>query len=94
MAQLPNPLAGLKVVEVAHDIGGEFAGLLLAQMGAEVVKVEPPEGSPTRRVGPFAKGQAGAQCGLCVTAPDRQRTDRDAGSQGTGDELLLERRQL
>jgi crotonobetainyl-CoA:carnitine CoA-transferase CaiB-like acyl-CoA transferase len=39
------------VVEVAHDIGGEFTGLLLAQMGAEVVKLEPPEGSPTRRVG-------------------------------------------
>jgi crotonobetainyl-CoA:carnitine CoA-transferase CaiB-like acyl-CoA transferase len=59
MAQTPHPLAGLKVVEVAHDIGGEFTGLLLAKMGAEVVKLEPPEGSPTRRVGPFAKGEAG-----------------------------------
>jgi len=57
MAQAPHPLAGLKVLEVANDIGGEFAGLLLAQMGAEVVKLEPPEGSPTRRVGPFAKGE-------------------------------------
>jgi crotonobetainyl-CoA:carnitine CoA-transferase CaiB-like acyl-CoA transferase len=59
MAQTPHPLAGLKVVEVAHDIGGEFTGLLLAKMGAEVVKLEPVEGSPTRRVGPFAKGEAG-----------------------------------
>jgi crotonobetainyl-CoA:carnitine CoA-transferase CaiB-like acyl-CoA transferase len=59
MAQTPHPLAGLKVVEVASDIGGEFTGLLLAKMGAEVVKLEPPEGSPTRRVGPFAKGLAG-----------------------------------
>jgi benzylsuccinate CoA-transferase BbsE subunit len=64
MAQAPHPLAGLKVVEVAHDIGGEFAGLLLAQMGAEVVKLEPPEGSPTRHVGPFAKGQGGPDASL------------------------------
>jgi len=53
----PHALAGLKVVEIAHDIGGEFTGLLLAQQGAEVVKLEPPEGSPTRRVGPFAEGR-------------------------------------
>jgi benzylsuccinate CoA-transferase BbsE subunit len=64
MAQTPHPLTGLKVVEVAHDIGGEFAGLLLAQMGAEVVKLEPPEGSPTRRVGPFAKGREGPDSSL------------------------------
>jgi crotonobetainyl-CoA:carnitine CoA-transferase CaiB-like acyl-CoA transferase len=64
MAQTPHPLTGLKVIEVAHDIGGEFAGLLLAQMGAEVVKLEPPEGSPTRRVGPFAKGREGPDSSL------------------------------
>lgn len=64
MAQSPHPLAGLKVVEVANDIGGEFAGLLLAQMGADVIKLEPPEGSPTRAVGPFAKGQAGPDTSL------------------------------
>jgi len=57
MAELKHPLAGLKVVELAHDIAGEFEGRLLAQMGAEVIKLEPPEGSPTRRVGPFAKGR-------------------------------------
>jgi len=64
MAQTPHPLAGLKVVEIANDIGGEFSGLLLAQMGAEVVKLEPPDGSPTRRVGPFAKGQTGPDASL------------------------------
>src|SRR5204863_3596597 len=42
----------------------EFAGLLLAQMGAEVIKLEPPEGSPTRRVGPFAKGREGPDTSL------------------------------
>jgi crotonobetainyl-CoA:carnitine CoA-transferase CaiB-like acyl-CoA transferase len=44
----------LRVVEIAGDPAGEMLGKLLAQMGADVVKVEPPEGSPTRRIGPFA----------------------------------------
>src|SRR4051794_30218937 len=55
---LPHPLAGLKVVEVAEDPGGEFAAMLLGQMGADVVKLEAPQGSPTRQVGPFAHGGA------------------------------------
>ena len=64
MADRRHPLAGLKIVELAHDIGGEFAGLLLARLGAEVVKLEPAEGSPTRRVGPFAQGRSDADSSL------------------------------
>ena len=48
---------GLRVVELAGDPAGEMLGKLLAQMGADVVKVEPPEGSPTRAIGPFAGGR-------------------------------------
>src|SRR5690349_5904313 len=33
-------------------------------MGAEVIKLEPPEGSPGRKIGPFAKGQAGPDASL------------------------------
>lgn len=46
-------LAGLKVVEVADELG-EYCGLMLAGLGAEVIKIEPPEGSPTRHIGPYA----------------------------------------
>jgi crotonobetainyl-CoA:carnitine CoA-transferase CaiB-like acyl-CoA transferase len=45
-------LAGVRVVEVA-DEQGEYAGLLLAGLGAEVIKVEPPAGNSTRAIGPF-----------------------------------------
>jgi crotonobetainyl-CoA:carnitine CoA-transferase CaiB-like acyl-CoA transferase len=45
-------LEGLRVVELA-DEQAEYAGLLLASLGAEVVKVEPPQGSATRGIGPF-----------------------------------------
>jgi crotonobetainyl-CoA:carnitine CoA-transferase CaiB-like acyl-CoA transferase len=48
----PGPLTGLTVLELA-DEQAEYCGLVLAGLGAEVVKVEPPGGSPTRRIGPF-----------------------------------------
>ncbi|MDE3204044.1 MAG: CoA transferase [Acidobacteriota bacterium] len=53
----PGAFAGLEVVEISLDAAGEMAGRLLAQYGANVLKVEPPEGSPTRSIGPFAHGE-------------------------------------
>ena len=47
-----TPLAGLKVVELARILAGPWAGQLLADLGADVVKVEAPEGDDTRRWGP------------------------------------------
>lgn len=47
---------GLKVVELADEPGAEYTGRLLAEMGAQVVKVEPPGGAASRRVGPFEGG--------------------------------------
>src|SRR3954454_8308734 len=54
MRQTPEmrPLAGIRVVEAASYISGPFAGLTLADLGAEVTKVEPPRGDPYRRFGP------------------------------------------
>ena len=48
----PGPLAGLRVLELA-DEKGQFCGKLLADLGADVVKIEPPGGEAARRVGPF-----------------------------------------
>src|SRR4051812_18070386 len=45
-------LAGLRVIELA-DEKAEYCGLTLAGLGADVIKAEPPGGSPTRRIGPF-----------------------------------------
>lgn len=51
------PLAGLQVLEFSHTVMGPTAGLLLADMGADVIKVEPaPAGDHTRRLGGFASG--------------------------------------
>jgi len=46
------PLAGLKVVELARILAGPWAGQILADLGAEVIKVESPEGDDTRKWGP------------------------------------------
>ena len=47
-----RPLAGLRVVELARILAGPWAGQTLADLGAEVIKVEAPEGDDTRRWGP------------------------------------------
>lgn len=47
-----TPLAGLKVVELARVLAGPWAGQTLADLGAEVIKVEAPAGDDTRRWGP------------------------------------------
>jgi len=51
------PLAGVRVLEFCHTIMGPSAGLVLADMGADVIKVEPaPGGDKTRRLPGFAAG--------------------------------------
>ena len=47
------PMSGVKVVELAHVASGPFTGLLFADMGADVVKVEPPKGETFRNWPPF-----------------------------------------
>jgi len=53
----PLPLAGIRVLEFCHTVMGPTAGLLLADLGADVIKVEPaPDGDSTRRLRGFANG--------------------------------------
>ncbi len=47
-----TPLAGLKVIELARILAGPWIGQTLADLGAEVIKIESPEGDDTRRWGP------------------------------------------
>ena len=55
MAEAARPLAGLKVAEFTHMVMGPTAGLLLADLGADVIKIEPLAGDNTRRL----KGSGG-----------------------------------
>ena len=56
------PLSGLRVLEFTHAVMGPTAGLLLADLGAEVIYIEPPQGDPTRRLKGFSKKEMLARC--------------------------------
>jgi crotonobetainyl-CoA:carnitine CoA-transferase CaiB-like acyl-CoA transferase len=57
---MAKPLHKLKVIDLSRILAGPFAAQLLADLGAEVLKLEPPEGDPTRGWGPpFEQGDHG-----------------------------------
>src|SRR5437016_5030990 len=55
---MAKPLAGVRVIELANFIAGPLAGTLLADMGADVVKVEPPQGDMGRATPPIRDGES------------------------------------
>jgi crotonobetainyl-CoA:carnitine CoA-transferase CaiB-like acyl-CoA transferase len=50
-------LDGLRILEVGRSVGASYATKVLADLGADVVKIEPPGGDPTRQRGPFPHGE-------------------------------------
>ena len=55
---MTGPLAGIKVLELSQIIAGPFCGMNLADLGAEVVKLEPPGGETLRALGAFMPGES------------------------------------
>ncbi|MDP3862456.1 MAG: CaiB/BaiF CoA-transferase family protein [Phaeovulum sp.] len=66
-----TPLAGLKVVELARILAGPWAGQMLADLGADVIKVEAPEGDDTRRWGPPFLTREGEEAAAYFHATNR-----------------------
>lgn len=60
---VPQPLHGVRVVDLTSAIGA-YCTRLLGDLGADVVKVEPPAGDPMRRKPPFKGGSAGPEASL------------------------------
>ncbi|NKJ48518.1 carnitine dehydratase [Burkholderia sp. SG-MS1] len=52
----PGPLHGIRVIEIGHMLMGPYCGMLLADLGAEVIKIEPAEGDIGRSISPHAIG--------------------------------------
>jgi crotonobetainyl-CoA:carnitine CoA-transferase CaiB-like acyl-CoA transferase len=62
---LTGPLNGLRVIEIANEISGPYCGKLFVDLGADVTKIEGPEGDSLRRWGPFPGGKLDPdRCGL------------------------------
>src|SRR3954447_2920976 len=55
----PFPLAGLRVLDFSRVLSGPYAGRMLCDLGADVVKIEPPEGDVTRFWGEVRGGLSG-----------------------------------
>ena len=83
MAETGLPLEGVRVIEMTHMVMGPTCGMILAQLGAEVIKVEPPSGDKTRYLGGmgtsffplFNRGKRSVMLDL-AEAEDRQTLHR------------------
>ncbi|MGI9461207.1 MAG: CaiB/BaiF CoA transferase family protein [Alphaproteobacteria bacterium] len=74
MATKPKPLQGIKVLELARILAGPFLGQLLADLGAEVVKIESPQGDDTRFWGPPFVGKGDEKTAAYFYACNRGKT--------------------
>ncbi|NGP07791.1 CoA transferase [Rhodococcus sp. 14C212] len=89
----PTPLPGgvlgdIKVVELCHLIAGPYCGMLLADEGADVIKVEPPQGELTRSREPIRTTEQGAMSGYFASLNRRKRSITLDLKNESGSELL------
>ena len=54
-SRMKTALDGIRILDMA-GVEGQLCGRLLADLGAEVIRVEPPQGDPARHIGPFRHG--------------------------------------
>ncbi|MDF3212191.1 MULTISPECIES: CaiB/BaiF CoA transferase family protein [Mesorhizobium] len=84
----PGMLSGLRVIEVADETA-EYCGLLLAGLGAEVIKIEPAGGSPTRRIAPFCSEEPDPEKSLYFWAYNRGKKSAVADLDTAGGREML-----
>ena len=86
---MTTPLAGLKVVELARILAGPWAGQTLADLGADVIKVEAPEGDDTRRWGPPFIDRPGDHTAAYFHATNRGKRSVVADFRTAGGQALV-----
>ena len=84
-----TPLAGLRVVELARVLAGPYAGQILADLGADVIKVESPEGDGTRQWGPPWIERNGERAAAYYHACNRRKRSVVADFADVGDRAMV-----
>jgi crotonobetainyl-CoA:carnitine CoA-transferase CaiB-like acyl-CoA transferase len=87
-----SPFAALKIVECGQGVSAAFGAKLLADLGADVIKVEPPEGDLTRGRGPFSRQERAFSPGPQMSHDLRSVTPRSELPQSSGRETDLSER--
>ena len=84
-------LAGLKVIDLSHALAGPFCSQILADHGADVIKIEPPGGDFFRKTGPFSNDDQAREYGGFFASCNRNKRGIVIDlKQAEGRELLLE----
>ncbi|HET8785708.1 MAG TPA: CoA transferase, partial [Candidatus Limnocylindrales bacterium] len=68
-----GPLSGTRVVDLSTVLAGPYATMILADLGADVIKVEPPDGDATRRWGPPWVGEGASRTAAYYLAINRNK---------------------
>ena len=87
-AAQPGSLTGIRVIEMA-DEQAEYCGLTLAGLGADVLKIEPPGGNPTRHIGPFYQDKPDPEGSLFFWQYNRGKRSVVLDLNGEGDREKL-----
>src|SRR6201997_1551146 len=73
MTRPTGPLADLRILDLTQALAGPFCTMLLADLGADVVKVEPPRGDMTRAMPPFPADREGCDYGGYFASINRNK---------------------
>jgi crotonobetainyl-CoA:carnitine CoA-transferase CaiB-like acyl-CoA transferase len=90
MKQRTGPLADIRIIDLTQYLAGPFCTMLLADLGADVIKVEPPGGDPTRQMGPLPPDTKGCDYGGYFASVNRNKRSvvLDLKSEADREELL------
>ena len=68
-----GPLSGVRILDFTQALAGPFCTMLLADLGADVMKVEPPGGDMSRILGPHPKDESGCDYGGYFASINRNK---------------------
>ncbi|HEV3110588.1 MAG TPA: CoA transferase [Candidatus Binataceae bacterium] len=89
MKQRTGPLADIRIIDLTQYLAGPFCTMLLADLGADVIKVEPPGGDPSRQMGPLPPDTNGCDYGGYFASVNRNKRSVVLDLKNEGDREAL-----